>query len=51
MEITKIDLTILRNNEHLNCINEVKQIIVEQTATALGLRLQKNILLIPDIFE
>lgn len=37
MEITNIDLAKLRNNEHLNCMNEVKQIIVEQTATALGI--------------
>jgi hypothetical protein len=37
MEILKIDLVKLRNNEHLNCANEVKQLIAEHTAAALGI--------------
>lgn len=42
MKILKIDYAKLRNNEHLNCMNEVKQLIAEQTAATLGIENQYN---------
>ncbi len=45
MTITNIHLVALRNNEHLNCMNEVKQLIAEQTATALGIVNQTDLFL------
>ena len=37
MTISNIHLAALRNNEHLNHMNEVKQLIAEQTAAALNI--------------
>lgn len=45
MEILKVDLAKLRNNEHLNHMNEVKQLIAEQTATALNIVNQTDLFL------
>jgi hypothetical protein len=45
MEILRIDFAKLRNNEHLNCMNEVKQLIAEHTATALGIVNQTEVFL------
>ena len=45
MIITNIHLAALRNNEHLNHMNEVKQLIAEQTATALNIVNQTDLFL------
>ena len=45
MEILNTNLKNLRNNEHLNYMNEVKQLIAEQTAAALNIVTQTDLFL------
>ena len=45
MEILNTNLKNLRNNEHLNYMNEVKQLIAEQTAAALNIVNQTDLFL------
>ena len=45
MEISKVESAKLRNNEHLNYMNEVKQLIAEQTAAALNIVNQTDLFL------